>query len=717
MNYDGYDVIEYNEHYNITDETIHKGKICYVADFLTLDTETSHTPLQFTENGILDNDNTFTWVYQWCVCSNGCLVNGRKPTELVTFYNRLVNDLQLNEYKRLVTYVHNASYDFSYLFPYFNKAWGECDVIAISNHHIISVTYKNGLVFKCSYKLSNKSLATWSNDLNTKHKKLVGYVCYDEIHFQDSVLTQQDNEYMWHDVIVQRECILEEMRQTDHTISNIPLTSTGFIRELCYKSFKEECNKTGNKPRREFKETRLTVDLYRMCKNEMSGGITHGNRFIANTVVKGFIKHRDYDSDYPTQQICKLYPIGKFNLYYTNSSNNNQPTIQDIIQLTKNYCVLMKVAIKDLQLRDKTTSLPYAQKSHFDKTISEDWHCIEDNGRILKYDGVSIVCINEIDLKWLIKQYNFKPQFIEIYISKKGYLPSWLTNVIKTLYKRKTDLKNAIKQAKKDNKDTFEMEQELLRTKALLNSVYGMTASDPVRDNYNVDMLGMWSKTNGHDIQTLGEKLDSYYKGAKNCMRLQWGCWCTAHARDELMTDYERITTGFYGKCKKGTFLYADTDSIFYVSNDELENYMENQNAIRENIAKENGFYVTLDNGNIKTFNHFDDENDDICQFKYIHAKAYATVNSKNELSCTIAGVPKRIIEKDGSYFYREQELQTIDNLKQDFTFIKCGGTTCRYIYQSVHTVKIENHIIETSGGGIICNTTKKLKELNVEVL
>lgn len=721
MKYDGYNVIEYNEHYNITDETIRKGKMCYVADFITLDTETSHTNLVTNEKGVLDNDNTFTWVYQWCACFNNTLVNGRKPSELVTFYNRLVCDLCINKNKRLVTYIHNASYDFSYLFPYFNRAFGKCDVIAIDNRHIISVQYENGLVFRCSYKLSNKSLNVWSNDLDTKHKKLVGFVDYNALHYQDSELTLQDYEYMYHDVIVQRECILEEMRQTNHTIANIPLTSTGFIREMTYKSFKSECNETHNAPRKEFQNTRLDVDTYHLCKLEISGGITHGNRFLANETITStkshYLKHRDYDSDYPTQQICKQYPIGKFNLFYT-ENQGVQPSISEVIQLTKDNCLLMKVAIKNLCLKSNKITLPYAQTSHFKKVTDDNFKksIIEDNGRVLKYEGISIVSLNEIDLKWLIKQYNFKIKFLEIHTSKKGYLPSWLTNVIKELYKQKTDLKQEIKEMKKTGKNVFEKEQELLRTKALLNSVFGMTCSDPIRDNYKVDINGLWSKDNNHDTNCTGEMLDNYYKGKKNCMRFQWGCWCTAHARDELMTDYERITTGFYGKCEKGTFVYSDTDSIFYISNDSLEKCMEYQNTIREETSIINGWYVTLSNGKLKPFNHFDDEKDDVYKFKFLHAKAYCIVHSDNTLDCTVAGVPKRIYEKDG-YFYREQELKTIDNFKNEFTFTKCGGTTCRYINQPIHKVEVNNHIIETCGGGIICNTTKTLSEMDVNII
>jgi len=719
--YEGYYLRQFNNLCILPKEYIKRGKIAYFEEFLTLDTETSHIPYVLKDNGQVDKEKALTWVYQFAICSYNALYTGRTCREIKTFYDNLLATNDIDNNCRLVTYIHNASYDLSYLIPYFSE-WGQPKVIAIATHKIISLSYDNGLVFKCSYKLSNKSLEGWSSDLGTEHKKLIGYVDYNAIHYQDSELTQNDWYYQFNDVIVLRECLLKQFAINNHNVATTPLTSTGYIREMTYKSYREAINKEGNKIRDAFTNAYLTTETYTVCKNEMSGGITHGNRRHANKRIdprqynkrynKSFyIKHRDFDSHYPTNQICheKGYPIGRF-IHHYHYDKLHSFSIQDIFALTKEKCVMIDIIIKDLKLKDKNTVLPYAQYSHFTRHDTKDNVYITDNGRILQMNGMSKISVNEIDLKWLVKQYKFDYIITDVYTSTRGNLPSWLTDVIKELYKKKTDYKNAIKKVKEEKQETFEMEIELLRIKALLNSIYGMSATDIIRLSYTVDELGQWKV--GEEIENIGEIIANYYKGKKNCMRFEWGCYTTSWARDELMTFYELITSKSI--LKDNAFLYADTDSIFYISDDELEAVINNYNKELEQKSLKMGWYVTLDNGKIKTFNRFDDEEDDIKIFKFLHAKCYAMeCGDNNKLECTVAGVPKRILTDNG-YYYREDELGSIDNLQQDFTFYKLGGTECRYFTHKPYMIEYNGHVIDTGGGAIINNTTKTLKDLDI---
>ena len=85
--------------------------------------------------------------------------------------------------------------------------------------------------------------------------------------------------------------------------------------------------------------------------------------------------------------------------------------------------------------------------------------------------------------------------------------------------------------------------------------------------------------------------------------------------------------------------IYCDTDSIFYFTDEETENKIENKNKELREYSEQIGAYVTVDGEKIY-YNQFDLEPEDINKFRFLHAKCYA-YEDKGELHCTIAGVNK----------------------------------------------------------------------------
>ena len=722
--YEGYTVKKHTEKINISNEIVYRSKKrTFIKDFICLDTETSHHCIYNTD-GSLDKEKSKTWIYQWALCNQNDIVYGRYPSDIVYVYQKLIEQLELSKFCTLITYIHNASYDLSYLLPFFIQAWGIPKIIAIENHHIISATFEEvGLQFRCSYKLSNKSLAKWSNDYNTLHKKLEGYVDYNKVYYPSEPLDNKNWMYQFNDVIVLRECLLAQMSAFNHHTNNIPLTSTGYIREKVYKSYQLYNDNNYGKARSEFRENEIDKTLYTNMRREQAGGITHGNRHIVNKTIrndnKHFIKHRDFESHYPTQEIIHTYPIGKWYIWF-DGLIQKQPSVNTIRGLSKKNCLLIKCIITNLELKDKKEALPFAQYSKFNIECKKGTKFTVDNGRILSMQGTTVVTLTDIDFFILCKQYNFKVKFIKIYTSKRGPLPVWLTDVIKQLYADKTNYKRKVKEIENTKgicEELYQAKIELLIVKALLNAIYGMSASDLVREEYTIDDIGNWNikEDTKKTDQYIEKELHKYYKGFKNCMRLEWGLWCTSWARYELYIEYWNITTGFNGKCEKGFFLYADTDSIFYISNDSLEKEMELNNARKKKESLENGWYTILNDGTKHTFNAFEDEKDDIQAFRYTHAKCYALeLGKEHKLQCTIAGVPERILTKDGKWYTRHEELKNINNLNDDMIFEKCGGTSCTYINHEIEKININGHIVETAGGSIIRKTTKSVSVLKV---
>lgn len=674
-------------------DVIKKNKHTYYCnDFMTLDTETAYTVV---------GETTYGWIYHWCFKYGDNLVRGRRPSELmcclkkIKEVNNLGKDLSNNVDRQIVCYIHNLSYDYEYIKEYLREEFGRLDesMLAVGSHKIISFS-TSGFNFKCSYRLTQKSLDSWTKEVGTKTRKLVGSVDHSIVRYQDTPLTQQDIDYMENDVICLDEALRIQMDLFNDTLATIPYTSTGYVRRPTRVEFsKDKRNATA------FRKSQLSYETYTMCRDEFAGGITHGNRFLAEKTVKGTIRHRDFVSHYPSQQRCSYCPVDQFTLYYDSNGCKSTFRMKDLLALADKYCILAKVAIADLKLK-KGITLPYAQEYKFFKGRAGKCRFVSDNGRILKSEGISIVTINEYDLVWLLKQYEFKCSIIKVYTAHRGRFPQFLQKVADDFFVGKTEYKNKEKELAKqgyadDSPEVIEAHRQLMFMKAWLNGIYGMSATDPVRVAFNEGEQGEWFKEN-LTVKDIEDMLEEYYKGRNNFMSYQHGVWTTANARNELMQFVELI--GYEN------FIYADTDSIFYISTPEIEERIEKRNKeLRDKGDKENTF-IEVDGKRIY-YNQFDLEDEDIVEFKFLHAKCYAYVLADGEMRATIAGVKK--IGRNGNT--RVKELGSLDNLEDGFVFKDCGGTTTKYFYNKPDVIDINGHVTEYASCAIIENCEKTL--------
>lgn len=680
-------------------------KKAVLEKWMSLDTETSHNH---------DPENPIGWIYQWAFKFCDDIVIGRKPSELMKCLREIVNFYNLNPENRLVIYVHNLSYDWVYLADWLEKEFGKGKMLAIKSHHLIS--YENSFfIFKCSYMLSNKSLAKWSKDLNCLNRKLEGFVDYEVERFQDTKLTKKDWDYMIADVVTLHECIEKQLALYDDTIITVPLTSTGYIRRELRKNFSKD-----NHNFKRFSQTRLNATTYSLCRREYAGGFTHGDRFQAGFTVipeeNQFIKHRDFRSHYPSQQRAREFPIGKFIPYDDNMSYS------EIMELTKEYCILVEVEIKNILIKNYAINFPYLQESKCREGRIGKCHTRSDNGRILEYAGTTVMVFNEHDLYWYHRQYiQQEIKYRHVYVSKKGFLPKWLTETVDNFMLGKTKFKKLAK-LETDIIKKIDYELSLMKSKNGLNSVYGCSSTDPIRSEVTMSDMENWDEIRPENIQ---ECLDKFYSNRNNCMRFCWGCWTTSHARNELFTfAYDIIgkANGGDGTVAEGC-LYMDTDSIFYISNNETEIAVENYNKELRERSEKIGAYIEYD-GEIVHYDQFCDEEENISSFRFLHSKCYAYMED-GKLHCTIAGVPARTIiglneNEEPIYYTREEELGNIENLKPMFVFTTCGGASISYHYQKPNIKTIKGHKTEYASSGIISKTTKTLKhecEKHLEIL
>ncbi|MBO7734364.1 MAG: hypothetical protein J6S67_17500 [Methanobrevibacter sp.] len=643
-----------------------KGNM-YVHEEAYLDTETSK---------IKDDDGNYVqWIYQWAFLIGSICVVGRTVDELMLLFKKIIKGYGLNTTHKMLIYVHNLSYDWGNIESFLLDSFTENNVFLTDFHKILYADY-DGLEFRCSWRLTGYSLDKLSQNYATTYAKATGTINYDTVRYPDTKLSNKDWTYMLSDVYSQKDGVRGYCKAQNTTPLMAQLTKTGFVRR-----YARQQSKNDNHWRGEFERTALTLPLFKMCKNAFSGGYTHGNRYHTGITIKADIGHRDFGSRYPATQYLDYFPRGQYSYY-------GKPTMDELSKLMKEYCCIFEICFENLKLKKEVT-MPYL--SYHKCTI--DGFCIQDNGKLLKVDGYTQTTLTELDFDIIKKTYTWDDILIgDCYIWKRGLLPDWFRNSVLHFYNIKTELKGI------EGK-----ELDYLYGKENLNSLYGMTATNPLHDKVQRNDYGVFEKIAEPNEQ---EALQKYYENRNSFLPYQWAVWTTAHSRHHL---FEAMQIIGWNKV-----LYSDTDSIFYLKDDETEKRIEQYNQQLINKAIKHKAMAKNNKGKIKYLGDFADEGDKIKQFRYLHSKCYAIVG-KDGFKITVAGVTPY-----GSYWVkdtrhvisREEELQCIDNLNEDFEFKHCGGTCAKYIEHPIEEIIIDGHKVKYGNMVVIEPVSKVLSSL-----
>lgn len=709
--------------------------LIYCLEPMFLDIETSN-------NHAEDPADLRTWIVSIQVLFNKKYYLFRYPEEFITFLRniRIKYRLKPDKFnKRLICFVHNLSYDLSFLAPYINLLPDDNqDYQGIIEDNNKFLTYVRGCFeFRCSYRLSGMSLEKWSKEMNIEHKKKVGLYDYEKIIYPDQELTSSEEIYDKYDVLAMQECLSKQMAYFGDDLTTLPLTKTGYIR----RTLRRSCRNDRYYRKQYFFENRLNAVCYEYCLKSFAGGYTHNNRYWRDVLIEAGktyeyipnsgiyykvdkIKHRDFKSHYPTQQTCSnLFPIGRPQHVYDNNMHYAL-SIEDILEESEKFTYFVKMRVTKAFLRDMTCSMPFMQFSKcYEAHIT---NCIKDNGRIISIEGEFITYLDSLTLRILYEQYHMEYEIIDAYRMSNGRLPNCLVSVVDKYFKGKSDKKALVHElteafGKLDPK-TVEAEFDLMQEKAGLNSIYGCCVMQPLKTEYQVDNEMKFSVKKSYIAEDEVEKgLEDYYRGKNNFLPYQIGCVVTSLARYELFLLISKVIG--YERC-----LYSDTDSIFYISDEETEKRIEAFNAERRASAH----YVELANGQKEYYDEFTAEPDCIA-FKGLHSKCYGVVTSKG-LEITIAGVPARtIVGMEGDkpiYYTREEELagsekdpvKALDHLADDFTFRVNAGQCALYVgacgYQTERKptiIYIDGHEIHTAGGCVISKLDSKTIVLDPE--
>ena len=635
------------KHGGNTGTKANKGKFIYdcIAAF---DTETSTIELP-------EGPQAFTYVWQLQI-NEGLTIIGRTWEELFTLLKYWDSYMATGCW--LVIWVHNLSYEFQFMSGVYPFRKGE--VFAVESRKPLYCKMFQRFEFRCSYLHSNMSLDQFSRKWNTPHKKLVGDLDYSVVRYPWTPLQDDELPYMVNDVVVLVEAIRAEMKAEKVNLYTVPKTSTGWVRKDVKKAMR-------TMPFNWVKEQQPDYELYRALREAFRGGNTHANRFFSGDTLHN-IASVDESSAYPFVLACCKYPIKPF-VYLGHAQ---QDELEHMVDL-RGRATLFRAAFWDIDLSDPLQGCPYL-------TVDKSRHifgAVVDNGRIIKADYLETT-LTDIDYRIVRNMYKWNHmEAINIWRSRYGMLPPALRGEICKYYSMKTGMKGVPG-----------METYYNKSKARLNSIYGMMAQCPVKQTI--------SYVDGEFIegeQPEDELLQAFTRRAFTCY--QWGVWCTAHARAMLQEGIDACGTNF---------VYTDTDSVKYRAGDPaIEKRLQEINAERQAMAEKWSAWAYDPDGHPHYMGVFESEGV-YQEFKTLGAKKYVYRYPDGPLKCTIAGVNKKMggpeLEKAGG----------IEAFAEGFLFTEAGGTESLYndLPEPLH-LAIDSHDLAITSNVVIQPSTYRL--------
>ena len=636
-----------------------KGTYYNIACTFDIESTTIEPPKDEKDNYIF---NPYAFMYQWQFCIMDKVIFGRTWEEFKQLLKNIRIKMRLSKHTTLAIYVHNLSYEFQFMKEFIKIQ----NLFARDKRKVMKVNTKDGFEFRCSYFLSNMSLAKFcENTNNVKHYKLVDTYDYKKLRTPSTPLTELEEGYCYNDVRGLAECIQELISGND-TIATIPLTNTGYVR----REFRQAV-KANKRNHEEFKKTALSPEQYEMLTKAFRGGDTHANRFKVNTIMKD-IHSFDISSSYPSSMMMDNYPIGKF----TECTIDSQEKLDYFLE---EYCCVFDVTFYNIYA-DNSNVIPYVDIAH----CYEKSKIVNDNGRVLSADMISLVCTN-IDLEIILDSYNFDGYEIKKAIyAEKGKLPKEFRQKVMDYFILKTQLKNV------DGKD-----YEYMKSKNRLNASFGMSVTSIVHNDINYNVYTMeWEELKG-DVES---SLEKFYKSRNNFLPYQWGVFVTANARKRLRTMLNVVGRDV---------VYTDTDSIKFEDKKHIKEF-EEINKLLMQQAETNDIPAYCDRDGERFYLGTWDNDGEYLRFKTLGSKKYCYEKKDKKgnikFEITVSGMSK----KKGA-----KQVANMENFMIGKKFHDVGRSTSWYNDEQPHYIEIENDRFLTASNIGILESTYELGVTN----
>lgn len=636
-----------------------KKRPTYAGVVCAFDIETSN--IKKTRQAIM-----YIWQFQ---IGFEITIIGRRWPEFLELLQRLSGILGET---KLVTYVHNLSFEFQFLSGIWHFA--PEDVFCTEPRHILRADM-GPLELRCSYRLSNMSLLQFTTQMKATHRKLSGdKFDYTKIRYPWTRLTDYETAYAVNDVIGLVEAVTQQMTNDGDSLYTIPMTSTGYVRRDIKRGMKTFNWNT-------MQRLIPPYTVHRKLKEAFRGGNTHANRHYVGQTIHG-VHSVDMTSAYPAAQICKEFPMGRW--YEIDPEKVTMDYIKDLTG-RRHKALLLSVAFLGIRLQDPrwpVPYLPYDKCRHVipirdpedkDKRNPRGKQVSYDNGRIMAAEYLETT-ITDIDLRIITEEYTWDEMKILYFaFSTYGPLPAQYREVVIDYYHKKTTLKNV-----PGSEWLYD------KSKNKLNAVYGCSVQDPLQISYIYDESGeVPYKVKEENLEEIYNRYTRYA-----CMSYAWGVWTTCYCRLRLEEGMRLIyQTGEEQKKETGRikthFIYCDTDSLKYTGPCDFEKI----NAAYREDAEKHGGAATDPKGTRHYLGVYEDEGvyQDFLTWgakKYIYRKdsqLNTVLGTGDTWKITIAGVGKKAgaveLEKRGGL----QALTADESGRPLFTFRDAGGVEAIY--------------------------------------
>lgn len=703
--------VEYNKYDEFTataknavmNNIIVQAKKKYVAMPITYDTETTTVKLSALKEIAPEDDMYvgFPYLHQFYFAGRVVLI--RDELTAMRFFDAL-EEIAVSAGVQFIIYVHNFSFEFSFLKS--RISFDTEHIMAVSKRSILRAETKlGGIQFRCSYKLSNMSLEKFTeNYCSPKYRKDKELIDYEVVRYPWTELPNDVLYYSAMDVVTLAHALFTMLEEDD--LFSIPLTSTGFVRRDMEKSVMGDRNTRRSKISKDhekytkykkyFQKQQLTLEQYELCEQVFRGGDTHANSLHIGEVLE-HVGSYDFASSYPAIIICsKEFPVDRLL-----DCKDNVKSLGDMKRYAEKYWLIVEFAVENLELRKKYgTADPYLSKSKVSLDFRQKSQVTDENGRIVKAPGISIIRCLGCELSTIMKQYKFTNNAVKVikaYCATKGYLPLDFRKECFHWYRLKTELKGV-----------EGMEYEYMKSKNKVNSVFGMMVEKIIKPKYEYDSdIHVFSEITATKEES-ERQLKEYYSFRSNkFLQYQWGITVTALARIRLQ--------GMINIVDYTDLVYWDTDSCKMLHPEKYEKAFReyNDNWIKSISNCGCEYSARTKKGELQILGIADRE-PDYERFCTLGAKKYAyeqkNKDGKTELHITVAGVPK----KTGAKL-----LGSLENFKPGFTFYvedldpldmrQSAKKMLTYHDETDFSVEIDGHALHIGSGIGISRTSYTL--------
>lgn len=535
-------------------------------------------------------------MYIWQFGVNETIYYGRTWEELRLFLEKL--NANCNE--RKIVFIHNAAYEFQYLKTQFVFS----DVMARTTHKVMKATLEAyNIEIRCSYLMSNASLAYLPELFNLPVQKKVGDLDYSLIRHSNTILTDKELGYCEYDNLVLYHYIISELESYPN-VDKIPLTSTGHVR----RELKDLVAHDWNYKRKMYNAINKDPHVYNLLVECFAGGYTHANWLYTDEIIRN-VDSWDFTSSYPYILVTHKFPMHEF----------KRGCVEKLEDLSNRLAYILVVRFTNIST-NYFNSFISASKCRKIKGAKYD------NGRLISAEEIEIV-LTDVDFKFILDSHNCSYEILESYYSMYQYLPKQFINFVLDKYVNKTQFKGIP-----------EKEVAYSKEKNKFNALYGMCVTNTIRDNVNYDPTTDWSETPLTNVEIL-KKLQE--EKEKAFLSFATGVWVTSYARNNLLRNVLKVDE----YC-----LYCDTDSMKLKEGYDKKVINDYNSFVESKIKKVSQVLdIPIDRfapKDVKGVSHMlgvFDLDGNYSEFITQGAKKYAYRDKKdNSLHITVAGVPKR---------------------------------------------------------------------------